>query len=147
MLTAAGNIFEHVLRDAVDEEFAELVAAEGVRIERIVSTGQASPPGFWYDQEWSEWVLVLSGSAGLLFEGEPTPRELKRGDYLLIPAGRRHRVEWTDATEPTIWLAVHYGFVAPPRVVQNLKQLDTLINTWITPSFDLFGRRVGRRLS
>jgi cupin 2 domain-containing protein len=114
MLTAAGNIFEHVLRDAVDEEFAELVAAEGVRIERIVSTGQASPPGFWYDQEWSEWVLLLSGSAGLLFEGEPTPRELKRGDYLLIPAGRRHRVEWTDATEPTIWLAVHYGFVAPP---------------------------------
>jgi cupin 2 domain-containing protein len=111
MLTAAGNIFEHVLRDAADEEFTELVAAEGVRIERIVSTGQASPPGFWYDQEWSEWVLVLSGSAGLLFEGEPTPRELKRGDYLLIPAGRRHRVEWTDATEPTIWLAVHYGLL------------------------------------
>nr|WP_154661187.1 cupin [Microvirga lotononidis] len=108
-MTAVGNIFEHIRRDAVDEECTELVAAEGVRIERIVSTGQASPPGFWYDQEWPEWVLLLSGSAGLLFEGEPAPRELKRGDYLLIPARKRHRVEWTDATELTIWLAVHYG--------------------------------------
>jgi cupin 2 domain-containing protein len=112
MMTAAGNILEHVLRDTVDEEFTELVAADGLRIERIVSTGQASPPGFWYDQEWSEWVLLLSGSAGLLFEGEPAPRELKRGDYLLIPARRRHRVEWTDATEPTLWLAVHYGLLS-----------------------------------
>ncbi|WP_371679126.1 hypothetical protein [Microvirga sp. KLBC 81] len=52
---------------------------------------------------------MLSGSAGLLFEDESTPKELKRGDYLLVPAGRRHRVEWTDGTEPTIWLAVHFG--------------------------------------
>jgi cupin 2 domain-containing protein len=79
-----------------------------VRIERIVSTGQASPPGFWYDQPWTEWVLLLAGAAGLLFEDEPTPRPLKAGDYLLIPAGQRHRVEWTDATQPTVWLAVHY---------------------------------------
>jgi cupin 2 domain-containing protein len=109
MMAVAGNIFEHVLRDAVDEEFMELLALDGVRIERIVSTGPASPPGFWYDQAWSEWVLVLSGSAGLLFEDEPAPRALTRGDYLLIPAGKRHRVEWTDAKEPTIWLAVHFG--------------------------------------
>jgi cupin 2 domain-containing protein len=109
MMAATGNIFEHVLSDAVDEELMELLALDGVRIERIVSTGQASPPGFWYDQAWSEWVLVVSGSAGLLFEDEPTPRALTRGDYLLIPAGKRHRVEWTDATEPTIWLAVHFG--------------------------------------
>jgi cupin 2 domain-containing protein len=109
MVDVNGNIFEHIRSETVDEEFTELLAAEGLRIERIVSTGQASPPGFWYDQAWSEWVLVLSGSAGLLLEDEPTPRELRRGDYLLIPAGRRHRVEWTDATEPTIWLAVHFG--------------------------------------
>jgi len=109
MVEVTGNIFEHILSEAPDEEFTELLAAEGLRIARIVSTGQASPPGFWYDQAWSEWVLVLSGSAGLLFEDGPTPRELKRRDYLLIPAGRRHRVEWTDATEPTIWLAVHYS--------------------------------------
>ncbi|KLK90316.1 cupin [Microvirga vignae] len=109
MVEVTGNIFKHILSEAGDEEFTELLAEEGLRIERIVSTGQANPPGFWYDQAWSEWVLVLSGSAGLLFEDEPAPRELKRGDYLLIPAGSRHRVEWTDATEPTIWLAVHFG--------------------------------------
>ena len=109
MIDIIGNIFEHIHRGMVDEEFTDLLTAEGIRIERIVSAGQASPLGFWYDQAWSEWVLVLSGSAGLLFEDEPTPRELKRGDYLLIPAGRRHRVEWTDATELTIWLAVHFG--------------------------------------
>ena len=114
MTIPAANIFESVLKDARDEEFTELVAADGVRIERIVSTGQASPPGFWYDQPWSEWVLVLSGSAGLLFEGETAPREMQRGDYLLIPAGTRHRVEWTDAGEPTIWLAVHFGPRAAP---------------------------------
>jgi cupin 2 domain-containing protein len=79
-----------------------------VRIERIVSTGQASPPGFWYDQPWTEWVLLLAGAAGLLFEGAPAPGQLKAGDYLLIPAGQRHWVEWTDATQPTVWLAVHY---------------------------------------
>jgi cupin 2 domain-containing protein len=112
MMIAAGNIFEHILGEAQDEEFTELLAAEGLRIERIVSTGQASPPGFWYDQVRAEWVLVLSGTAGLLFEDEQTPRELKRGDYLLVPAGRRHRVEWTDATQPTIWLAVHFGVVS-----------------------------------
>jgi cupin 2 domain-containing protein len=117
MTAAAGNIFEHVLRDAVDEEFMELLALDGVRIERIVSTGQASLPGFWYDQAWTEWVLVLSGSAGLLFADEPMPRELTRGDYLLIPAGKRHRVEWTDAMEPTIWLAVHLGSTSLNREV------------------------------
>jgi len=56
MMAAAENIFEHVVRDAVDEEFTELLALNGVRIERIVSTGQTSPPEFWYDQAWSEWV-------------------------------------------------------------------------------------------
>jgi cupin 2 domain-containing protein len=53
-------------------------------------------------------VLLLAGAVGLLFEDEPTLRELKAGDYLLIPAGQRHRVEWTDAMQPTVWLAVHY---------------------------------------
>jgi cupin 2 domain-containing protein len=109
MVDVTGNIFERILSATGDEDFTELLAVEGLRIERIVSTGQASPPGFWYDQAWSEWVLVLSGSAGLLLEDEPTPRELKKGDYLLIPADRRHRVEWTDAAELTIWLAVHFG--------------------------------------
>ena len=108
MPQGAGNIFAQVPRQAPAEEVTELVKAGAVRIERIVSTGQASPPGFWYDQPWTEWVLLLAGAAGLLFEDEPTPRPLKAGDYLLIPAGQRHRVEWTDATQPTVWLAVHY---------------------------------------
>jgi cupin 2 domain-containing protein len=109
MLPYSGNIFERIPGQAADEEFVRLVATAGVTIERIVSTGQASPPGFWYDQAWAEWVLVLSGEAGLLIEGENAARRLVPGDYLLIPAHRRHRVEWTDADGPTIWLAVHFG--------------------------------------
>ncbi|MHB8801619.1 MAG: cupin domain-containing protein, partial [Rhodocyclaceae bacterium] len=79
------------------------------RIERIVSTGQASPEGFWYDQPRDEWVLLLSGSAGLRFADEADVRELRPGDWLLIPAGCKHRVEWTDAAQPSVWLAVHFA--------------------------------------
>ena len=104
----AGNLFSSLPTGRDGEQTTELVADANVRIERIVSTGQASPPGFWYDQDWAEWVLVLSGSAGLLFEGEAEPRGLRPGDYLLIPAHRRHRVAWTDTEHPTVWLAVHY---------------------------------------
>ena len=92
-----------------EEEFTELLSAPHIRIERIVSTGQASPPDFWYDQAWAEWVLVLAGSAGLRFEGEAEPRILRPGDYVHIPAHARHRVDWTDAGQPTVWLAVHHG--------------------------------------
>ncbi|HEY6434435.1 MAG TPA: cupin domain-containing protein, partial [Acetobacteraceae bacterium] len=74
---------------------------------RIVSTGQASPPGFWYDQDWDEWVVLLAGSAGLQIEHEPAVRALHQGDYVAIPAHIRHRVEWTAPDQPTIWLAVH----------------------------------------
>jgi cupin 2 domain-containing protein len=84
------------------------VTTDNLRIERIVSTGQASAPGFWFDQDWAEWVLLLAGSAGLLFEGEAEPQVLRPGDHLLIAAHRRHRVAWTDTKRPTVWLAVHY---------------------------------------
>jgi cupin 2 domain-containing protein len=77
-------------------------------LERIVSTGQATPEGRWYDQERNEWVAVLSGSAGLLFEGEAGIRVLRPGDHVLIPAHRRHRVAWTDPQQQTVWLAIHY---------------------------------------
>jgi cupin 2 domain-containing protein len=105
----AGNLFGDVSASLPDEQFTELLAAPHLRIERIVSTGQASPPGFWYDQQEAEWVLLLAGSAGLLIEGEAAPRVLAPGDYLHIPARTRHRVEWTDAAQPTVWLAVHHG--------------------------------------
>lgn len=91
-----------------DETLETLVAAGAVRIERIVSTGQASPEGFWYDQDWNEWVMVLAGSAGLQIEGEDQPRRLKAGDAVTLPAHCRHRVAWTDPGQPTVWLAVHY---------------------------------------
>jgi len=104
----AGNLFGDVPRGRPDEQLTELLATPHLRIERIVSHGQASPAGFWYDQDWAEWVIVLAGSAGLLIEGEPAPRVLAVGDYLHIPAHVRHRVEWTDVERPTVWLAVHH---------------------------------------
>jgi len=102
------NLFAAVDRSATDEQVQALLTAPGLRVERIVSTGQASPPGFWFDQAWDEFVLLVSGSAGLQIEGEAAVRSLQAGDHLSIPARVRHRVEWTSATPPTIWLAVHF---------------------------------------
>jgi cupin 2 domain-containing protein len=79
-----------------------------LKIERIISQGQASAPGFWYDQTWNEWVIVLQGSAALRFEDEGAGRTLGTGDYVFIPARQRHRVEWSDPRQPTVWLAVHF---------------------------------------
>jgi cupin 2 domain-containing protein len=90
------------------ERFEALLARPGLRIERIVSTGQASPPGFWYDQPGAEWVVLLRGSAALRFENEPEARLLQSGDWLHIAPHRRHRIERTDPHEPTVWLAIHF---------------------------------------
>lgn len=106
-MTIAGNLLADVPTVLATEQLCVLLEVPGVRIERIVSTGQASPPGFWYDQEQAEFVLVVAGRAGLLIEGEATPRELGPGSYVHLPAHCRHRVEWTDAATPTVWLAVH----------------------------------------
>jgi cupin 2 domain-containing protein len=100
------NLFAGLPAGGGAEQFAELLSRPGLRIERIVSTGQASPPGFWYDQPQAEWVLVLQGEARLAFEDEPAPRLLQPGDFVDIAPHRRHRVESTAA--PTVWLAVHY---------------------------------------
>jgi cupin 2 domain-containing protein len=102
------NLFSNVPASIPDELFEEMVSTGLVRIERIVSDGHASPPGFWYDQEQNEWVMVLKGSAGLNFEGAEDILVLRTGDSINIPAHRKHRVEWTDPQEKTIWLAVHY---------------------------------------
>ena len=91
------------------EQFLELLNRPGLLIERIVSMGQASPPGFWFDQPQGEWVLVLAGEARLRFADEDASHSLKAGDFVDIAAHRRHRVEWTDPRQPTVWLAVHYG--------------------------------------
>ena len=91
------------------EQVEVLLARPGLRIERIVSLGQASPPGFWYDQAEGEWLVLLAGAAKLRFAEEAEPRLLRPGDWLDITPHRRHRVEWTDPATPTIWLAVFYG--------------------------------------
>lgn len=105
----SGNLLANLPESAAGEQFSDLLTLPGLRIERIVSTGQASPPAFWYDQGWTEWVLLLSGAAAVAFEGESEPRQLLPGTYLHIPPGRRHRVAWTNPDEPTVWLAVHAG--------------------------------------
>jgi cupin 2 domain-containing protein len=90
------------------ERLQTLLAKPGLRIERIVSTGQSSPPGFWYDQPEAEWVVLLSGDALLRFEDEAQARSLRPGDYVEIAAHRRHRVEATSQNGATVWLAIHY---------------------------------------
>jgi cupin 2 domain-containing protein len=92
-----------------EEMITVLAMNPQVRIERIVSTGQCSKPGFWYDQDEHEWVALLKGQARLLFEDEEEPINMRPGDHVLIPAHRRHRVEWTAPDEPTVWLAVFYS--------------------------------------
>jgi cupin 2 domain-containing protein len=109
MNVTAGNLFADLPSATRAEQVTPLLVAPHIAIERIVSHGQASPPDFWYDQPRSEWVLVLSGAAGLLIEGEAEPRTLSAGDYVHIPARTRHRIAWTDGGKPTLWLAVHYG--------------------------------------
>ena len=89
-----------------DEVVQTLHSTEHLRIERIASQGHASPPDFWYDQAEHEWVLLIQGAARLRLDDEVV--ELKPGDFLDIPAHRRHRVEWTSPDQQTIWLAIHY---------------------------------------
>jgi len=102
------NLFAPLAPGITEEIFQVLLSTAHFRLERIVSPGQASPPGEWCDQDTHEWVALLTGGAGLRFEDEAEPRVLSPGDYLLIPAHRRHRVEWTDPEAPTVWLALHY---------------------------------------
>ncbi len=90
------------------ERIDVLASGRTFRIERIVSLGQATPPGSWYDQSTDEWVMLVSGHARLAFEGDASEVPLGPGDSILIEAGRRHRVSWTDPIVPTVWLALHF---------------------------------------
>lgn len=103
------NLFDNIPAALPQELFQTLAEKGNVRIERIVSEGQTTAKGEWYCQAWDEWVILLAGSAGLLFDGDIAPRILKPGDYLLIPTGCRHRVEWTEPDIKSIWIAVHFG--------------------------------------
>lgn len=100
------NLFAALPSSSPEELFTTLLETPGLRIERIVSYGQASPEGFWYDQPQGEWVALLKGSATLRFEDRIV--DLKPGDWVDIPPHTRHRVEATAPDQPTVWLAVHY---------------------------------------
>jgi cupin 2 domain-containing protein len=101
------NLFADIPASLPDELVETLVEAANVRIERIVSHGHASPPDFWYGQEQHEWVLLVQSAGRLRFDYEVI--ELKPGDFVNIPAHKRHRVEWTTPDGPTVWLAIHYS--------------------------------------
>ena len=102
------NLLSPLPKPDAGERVDALLTGPGLRIERIVSRGQASPPGFWYDQTEAEWVVVLAGAARLRFEDEAETRRLEPGDWVDIAPHRRHRVDWTDPAVPTVWLAVFY---------------------------------------
>jgi len=102
------NLFASIPDAAAEELFETLLQRPGLRIERILSFGQSSPPGFWYEQASAEWVLLIQGSAELHFDGEQIPRQLKAGDYVFIPSMVRHRVTQTSTNPPAIWLAIHF---------------------------------------
>lgn len=114
-----GNFFTN-LPEASHEEMIQIVSqmpGRDVHIERIVSEGQATPPGMWYDQPWYEWVIILRGGAELEFDEPAAEERLAVGDWLLIPARRRHRVR---STEPgTLWLAVHGDASADATLTQK----------------------------
>ncbi len=105
---AITNLFADLPDGKGAEVFTRLAEGGAFRLERIVSTGQATPEGAWYDQAEDEWVILLAGEAGLLIEGEAAPHTLGPGDFLLLPAHKRHRVEWTAADTETVWLALHF---------------------------------------
>jgi cupin 2 domain-containing protein len=110
-MPAMHNVFRNLSAGPeAQERILHLLDRPGLRVERIVSTGQASPPGFWYDQAEHEWVLLLQGAAELTVEmpGGPQTVYLTPGDSLELPAHRRHRIEATCADPPTLWLALFW---------------------------------------
>lgn len=103
-----GNIYSDIPERAPEEIFETLVESEKLSVKRIISDSHASPEGSWYDQDENEWVLLLKGSAALRFEEKEGLLLLGPGDWVDIPAHVRHRVQWTDPTQKTVWLAVFY---------------------------------------
>ncbi|PLX80484.1 MAG: hypothetical protein C0616_08290 [Desulfuromonas sp.] len=101
------NLLRNIPRELPDELIEPLVERQGIRLERIVSRQHSTAPGEWYDQEWDEWVLLVEGEAILRFAEPDETIQMHAGDFLLIPARRRHRVERTSESCDTIWLALH----------------------------------------
>ena len=111
MIVPGGNLWADIPASLPAERFDPLLRSATCRLERIVSIGHATPAGEWYDQDRDEWVALLQGRAGLRFADEDGARTLGPGDFLWIPAHRRHRVEWTSRRPPAIWLALHFDHI------------------------------------
>ena len=101
------NIFNNIPKNINKELFEDIISKDGIKIQRIVSQGHITTDNEWYDQENDEWVIVLQGGATISFEGQDDVH-LNVGDYINIPAHKKHRVSWTSENEKTIWIAVHY---------------------------------------
>lgn len=101
------NIFENIPFSIPEEITEDIFSKPNFRIERIISEGHSSPKDFWYDQDQNEFVMLLSGSAVLVFDNNEKIN-LNPGDYLIINAHTKHRVEETDAQNKSIWLAVYF---------------------------------------
>ena len=117
MTLTTNNLFANIPTDLSEEVFEDIVKSDNVRIERIISNGQTSPDTGWYEQDQNEWVIVAKGRAQLTFSNDAFTSddsenqkviELNPGDYINIPAGTKHKVSYTDTSQPTIWLAVFY---------------------------------------
>jgi cupin 2 domain-containing protein len=100
------NLYHNIPKDLPEELLETLAGNDQVRIERIVSKGHVSEPGFWYDQASHEFIVLIQGGARLAFEDRTV--ELGPGDHLTIKPHQKHRVEWTDPNQSTLWLTVHY---------------------------------------
>ena len=101
------NIFNKIPQELPDELFDDIISTNNLKIERIISYGHTSPKNGWYESTLNEWVILLEGEAILTFENNETVM-LKVGDYLNIPALKKHKVFWTTPNSKTVWLAIHY---------------------------------------
>jgi cupin 2 domain-containing protein len=101
------NFYKNITTFLPQEFVEEILTTKNFRMERIISEGHSSPNNFWYDQDENEFVMLLGGSATLSFEDEPDI-ELYPGDYLIIPAHKKHRVKQTDNSQKTFWLTLFY---------------------------------------
>ncbi|WP_337865277.1 cupin domain-containing protein [Ignavibacterium sp.] len=101
------NFLSNIPTNISQEIIETIISSEHIRIERIISMGHSSPENFWYDQLENEWVLLLEGKAMIKFDDESVIT-LHKGDYILIPAHQKHRVEWSDPEHRTIWLTIFF---------------------------------------
>jgi cupin 2 domain-containing protein len=124
MKPVSTNIFAAIPEQISEELCACIFKRDNVYIERIVSKGHITTAGQWYDQAWDEWVILLQGQATLAYEQDQQTVHLTAGDYLLIPAHTRHRVEWTPPGINTVWLAVH---LKSQEAAENLNSTQLLV--------------------